>query len=74
MSYSGPSKDAQQLAGKKLNWKSKNIPFNGVPLEVVGTEMYTCHQGKDIQTKAKEKYPAAMNQVASPVQRQITVV
>ncbi|XP_071028846.1 calcium-responsive transcription factor-like [Oncorhynchus clarkii lewisi] len=51
-------KDAQPLARKKLSWESKSIPFNGVPFQVVGTKTYECHQGKDRQTKAKEKYAA----------------
>jgi hypothetical protein len=50
--------DAQPLARKKLSWESKSIPFNGVPFQVVGTKTYECHQGKDRQTKAKEKYAA----------------
>ncbi|CAB1350355.1 unnamed protein product [Coregonus sp. 'balchen'] len=51
-------KDAQPLAQKKLRWESKSLPFNGVPFQVVGTKTYECHQGKDRQTKAKEKYAA----------------
>ncbi|XP_064843276.1 uncharacterized protein LOC135554773 [Oncorhynchus masou masou] len=51
-------KDAQPLARKKLSWESKSNPFNGVPFQVVGTKTYECHQGKDRQTKAKEKYAA----------------
>ncbi|XP_041720342.1 uncharacterized protein LOC121551692 isoform X1 [Coregonus clupeaformis] len=51
-------KDAQPLAQKKLSWESKSLPFNGVPFQVVGTKTYECHQGKDRQTKAKEKYAA----------------
>jgi hypothetical protein len=38
-----------------LNSSGILIPFDGVPFMCVGTVIYQCHQGNDVDAKAKQR-------------------
>ncbi|KAI8506930.1 hypothetical protein Bbelb_153690 [Branchiostoma belcheri] len=47
---------------KYTSWELKDVPFDGIPFQTVGTEIFGCHQGRDKNVHEKEKLRAQKQQ------------
>ncbi|KAI8516096.1 hypothetical protein Bbelb_069090 [Branchiostoma belcheri] len=62
--YDFGEKNVQPSAERTTKWELKNVKFDFIPFQLIGTKVYECHLGKDRNVQKKDKYHATKQRQA----------